>query len=541
MGNDLTTGNGTMNSRTRKALAVSAACLFLATAGCTDTTVEPQSTITEANIFSDPASYQKFVAKLYAGLAVTGQQGPHGNADITATDEGFYNYVRLLWVLNELPTDEAALAWGDPGIQPLNQSLADPQNPWIIAMYYRIYFQVALANEFLRQTTGAKLDSRGHTDPTLRAQVAEYRAEARFLRALSYWHGIDLYGPIPLLDESSPVGATPPPQATRTAVYDFVVAELTDIINDLPAPGAATYGRATGPAAQMLLAKVYLNAGVYTGTTHYPEALAAASAVIAGPYNLAPFWRNNFLADNHTSPEIIFPVTSDGLRTQTWGGTTFLIHASCGGGLDNAAWRDANGIDFCWWGLRMKPEAYNRYAAGDTARTSFFWTTGQTVAMASLTDWFNGVPAPKYSNVTSTGAAGSHSTHPDTDYPMFRLADAYLMYAEAQLRGGGGSRAEALTYVNDLRTRAYGNTNGNITDPELTLDFILDERGRELLWEGHRRTDLIRFSLFAGGTYLWAWKGGVVGGVALSAFRNLYPFPGSELVANPNLKQNPGY
>ena len=84
---------------------------------------------------------------------------------------------------------------------------------------------------------------------------------------------------------------------------------------------------------------------------------------------------------------------------------------------------------------------------------------------------------------------------------MFRLADAYLMYAEAQLRGGGGDRAQALAYVNALRQRAYGNASGNITDAELTCDFILDERGRELLWEAHRRTDLVRFGLFTGGDY----------------------------------------
>ena len=530
-----------MNSRISQVLAVCAACLSLVAAGCTDTAVEPQSTITEANIFSDPASYRSFVAKLYAGLAVTGQQGPHGNGDITANDEGFYNYVRNLWVLNELPTDEAALAWGDNGIQPLNQADLDPQNPFIVAMYYRIYFQVAMTNEFLRQTTTAKLDSRGHTDATLRAEVAQYRAEARFLRALSYWHGIDLFGPIPLVDEVYPLGATPPPQATRTEVYDFIVAELTEIIGDLPPAGAATYGRATAYAAQMLLAKVYLNAGVYTGTTYYPEALAAASAVIAGPYSLAPVWRNNFLADNHTSPEIIFPVTSDGLRTQTWGGTTFLVHASCGGALDNPTWRASAGIDFCWWGLRLKPEAYNRYAAGDTARTSWFGITGQTVAVASLTNFTNGIAAPKFINATSTGAAGSHPTHPDTDYPMFRLADAYLTYAEAHLRGGGGTLAQAEAYVNALRARSFGNTSGNVPTGALTLDTLLAERSRELLWEGHRRTDLIRFGVFTGGTYLWAWKGGVVGGAAIASTRDLYPFPASELVANPNLTQNPGY
>jgi hypothetical protein len=115
------------------------------------------------------------------------------------------------------------------------------------------------------------------------------------------------------------------------------------------------------------------------------------------------------------------------------------------------------------------------------------------------------------------------------------------MYAEAVLRGGGGSRGQALTYINALRTRAYGDASGNITDADLTLDFILNERGRELLWEGHRRTDLVRFARFTGGSYLWAWKGGIEAGRATETFRDLFPLPANELVANPNLKQNPGY
>src|SRR5918996_2315289 len=184
-----------------------------------------------------------------------------------------------------------------------------------------------MASEFLRQTREAALSARGHNDPALRALVMQYRAEARFLRALSYWHGIDFFGNIPLVTENSPIGATPPQQSTRAAIYDYIVSELNAIVDSLPLAGAATYGRATRYAASMLLAKVYLNAGVYTGTTRYPETLAAAAAVIAGPYSLNPVWRNNFLADNHLSPEIVFPVTSDGLYTRTWGGTTFLIHA----------------------------------------------------------------------------------------------------------------------------------------------------------------------------------------------------------------------
>jgi hypothetical protein len=288
----------------------------------------------------------------------------------------------------------------------------------------------------------------------------------------------------------------------------------------------------------MLLAKLYLNSEVYTGTARWTEALTAAQAVIAGPHSLDDDYQDMFLADNQTSPELIFVVTQDWLRTKTWGGMTFLVHASCGGNMSAAV----SGIDGCWWGLRLKPEAFNRYEVGD-GRNDFFYTTdpAHTVDITSIGDWFKGIPAPKFRNVTQGGVPGSHPTHVDTDFPMFRLSDAYLMYAEAHLRGGGGSLAQATAYVNDLRERAFGNTDGNIAEAELTLDFILDERGRELLWEGHRRTDLVRFGLFTGGDYIWSWKGGVQAGLATEPFRDLYPLPANELIANPNLQQNPGY
>ena len=527
-----------MNIRIRRAMATAAACLFVAAAGCTDTMVEPKSTVTEANIFTDEASYQKFMAKLYAGLAVTGQEGPNGNADIVSNDEGFMSYTRLLWNMNELPTDEGALAWGDLAIQELNQDIWATTNSFIQAMYYRIYFQVVLANEFLRQTTDEKLASRGHT--AIKTEVGFYRAEARFLRALSYWHAIDFFGDVPLVTDADQVGGAPPAQATRAEIYNYIVQELTEAIPQLPVGGAGTYGRANQTAGHMLLAKVYLNAAVYTGTPAWSQAMAEIQAVINGPYTLNPHWRNNFLADNNTSNEIIFPVTQDGKRTQNWGGTTFLVHAACGGDMSN----DALGVNGCWWGFRMKPQAYRNFfppyqVAGDTARTSFFH--GTTVEMANLQNFTDGIAAPKYSNRTSAGVAGSDGNFPDTDYVMFRLADAYLMYAEAVLRGGGGSAAQALTYVNLLRRRAYGNTSGDISAPQLTLDFVLAERSRELLFEGQRRNDLIRFGKFTGNSYIWAWKGGTQAGGGLDATRALYPIPASELVANPNLKQNPGY
>jgi len=174
--------------------------------------------------------------------------------------------------------------------------------------------------------------------------------------------------------ENDGLGATAPQQATRKEVYDFIVSELTAIQSALPQPGASAYGRGTGPAASMLLAKLYLNAGVYTGTPNYASVLTALQPVLSGPYTLNPVYRNNFLADNNKSPETIFAVTQDGLKTQTWGGMTFLVHASCGADMNASNY----GIDGCWWGIRMKPEAYRRYPAGD-GRTSYFFTTNQRV------------------------------------------------------------------------------------------------------------------------------------------------------------------
>jgi len=514
---------------------VTVAFLSLGAAGCTDTTELPTSTITDNNYFNDPSAYRALLAKVYAGLAVSGQQGPAGNGDIQGIDEGFSQYLRLYWEAEELPSDEAVIAWGDVGLPEMNTQLWASSNSFVVAMYYRIGFQVAMANEFLRQTTDAQLASR-NVSPDLKAQIQVWRAEARFLRALSYWHGIDLFGNIPLVTEADPVGTTPPPQASRQQIFDFLVSELTSMQADLLASGPGTYGRATKEAASMLLAKVYLNGEVYTGTPRYAEALAAAQAVIAGPFTLDPSFRHVFQADNNTSPEIIFPIIQDGKSTQTYGAVTFLIHASCGGSMVAGDY----GLDGCWYGLRLKPEAYSRFAVDDPRR-AYFWLDQQTVTVDAISNFNNGIPSPKFENVTSTGVAGSNSQFVDTDFPMFRLADAYLIYAEAVLRGGGGDPNQALAYVNALRERAYGNTSADITGADLTLQFILDERGRELLWEGHRRTDLVRFGQFTGGASLWAWKGGAPAGTATESFRDLYPLPASELTANPNLVQNPGY
>jgi len=509
---------------------------LLGVAAC-DVTTEPKSTVTEANVFNDTQSYEAFLAKLYAGLTVTGQQGPHGNSDFSRLDEGFSHYGRQLWQLQELPTDEAVLGWGDAGIPEMITMGWASSNQFVQMMYSRVFYQVSLVNEFLRATSDEALEERGHS--ALRDELAPMRAEARFLRAFSYWHGIDLWGNIPLVTESFQLGSTPPEQSDRATIYQYVVDELNDIRNDLPAVGAAEYGRVDQGAVAMLLAKLYLNATVYIGADQSSLALTEVERVIGGGYSLAANYQLNFMADNQSSPEIVWAVAQDGDNTQQWGGLTFLIHAAVGGNMNAGDF----GIDGGWWGIRVLPEFVAHFPGGATSLDgrALLFTDGQNLEVANISNFNDGYAGSKFTNLTSLGVPGAHPTFPDTDFPVFRLADAYLMYAEAHLRGGGGTAVLATAYVNELLERAYGDQSANILPAQLDLTFVLGERARELWWEGHRRTDLIRYGLFTTGDYVWSWKGGGQVGVAVQDFRNLYPLPASELLANPNLTQNPGY
>jgi hypothetical protein len=173
-------------------------------------------------------------------------------------------------------------------------------------------------------------------------------------------------------------------------------------------------------------------------------------------------------------------------------------------------------------------------------RRGMFHTAGQNIDINDLTLFTDGFAVNKFKNVSSTGVRGKDTDFPDTDFPMFRLADVYLMAAEATLRNNG-SKAQAVGYVNTVRARAYQGGAGQIAEAELTLDYLLDERARELYWECHRRTDLIRYGKFSDGGYNWAWKGGVKEGQVVDAYRNLYPIPAADLGANTKLTQNAGY
>ncbi|MDV3752237.1 RagB/SusD family nutrient uptake outer membrane protein [Elizabethkingia anophelis] len=529
------------NSINRKLLVAGVVMLLGVTSCEKDLDRLPITDINSASVYADFSNYKGVLAKCYAGLALTGQKSGDdtGGADIGGIDTGTSSYLRQYFQLQELPTDEAVVAWNDAFLPDLHNMNWGSTNSFITALYYRIFYQVALCNEFIRETTDEKLASRNITG----AQAEEarlYRNEARFLRALSYYHAIDMFGNVPFVTEKDEVGVKPPKRITREELFAYVESELKDLEGLLKDPRTNEYGRADKAAVWMVMAKLYLNAEVYTGAKKYTEARTYAEKVINGGYSLKPKYADLFLADNNVANnEVIFSINYDGLNTKTYGGTTYLIHAAVGGSMKPSDF----GINSGWGGLRTTKSLVQLFpdANGSRDKRGVFYTNGQNLEIDNVTTFTDGYPLVKFKNITSAGKKGSDASGDfvDTDFPMFRLADAYLMYAEAVLRGGGGSNAQALTYVNQLRTRAYGDNSGNVTS--LSLDFILDERARELSWEATRRTDLIRFGKFTGSNYLWPWKGGVKDGRGVEDFRTLYPIPSSDLIANPNLKQNKGY
>ncbi len=513
--------------------------IFLLTSCTKDLDIVPKDDddFTSEVFYQNPNSYKQFLAKIYGGLALTGQSNVAGSSDLGSgpgtVDEGFSQYLRGYWQLQELPTDEALIAWGDPTIPDLNTNTWNADNVFTEAFFARIFFQIGLCNEFLRETTDSKLSERGVTDD-LRTQIKMFRAEVRFLRALSYYHGIDIFGKIPFATDADLLG-TPPPMKNREFVFDYVLSELDAINGDLATPRANEYGRVDQAGAWMLKSKLLINAKVYTGIDRSSDALVAVNQVINSGYAIAQIpYANLFKADNNTNgaqDEIIFPIAYDGLKTASYGGTTFLIHAS----TDNAVALTL-GVDSGWKGFRTRQEFVN--IVGTDARVMFVPGNSDPASITNTREFTEGKKLIKFSNIKSDGTLAQSAEFPDTDFPLFRMADAYLMYAELAANGFGDV-GTAVGYINTLRIRGSASA-PTITASDLTSDFVLDERAKELYWEGHRRQDLIRFGKYLTG-YNWQWKGGSQAGTDLNNSKLLYPIPRKELISNSNLSQNPGY
>ncbi len=518
--------------------------LNLTLTSCTgdlDVTPRDKNEFLSETFFQDPASYKQVLAKLYAGLYVGGNDGD-GKPDIAGLGGDFSSYLRLLFVTQELPTDESIIAWADGTLPTLNTQMWSPANEFLAGAYSRAFYEISVANEFLRQTTDEKLTARG-VDAGLKAQIATFRAEARFLRAFSYYNLMDLFGNVPITTEADPVGLFYPVQKTRAEVFAYIESELKDLDSSLAASKSNEYGRVDKTAAKFLLAQIYLNSKVYTGVEKNNEAAALCNDIITNsgytfanvPYNYL------FSADNNRNgaqSEFIFPVISDGNAIRAvGGGMSFIIHASIGGSMVSSNL----GMDGGWQGTRTRKEFVALFpdATATADKRGTFYTDGQSLDIKNVGAFTDGYAVTKFINVNSDGSKAQRTDVPDTDFPMFRLSDVYLMYAEATVRGAStGNIGNAVTYINQIRARAKTTP---ISSADLTLDFILAERGRELFWECHRRTDLIRFGKFTGGSKIWQWKGGSMNGNATESFRDLMPIPARNIQANPTLKQNPGY
>ena len=512
--------------------------------------LEPPIGLSSVDVYKDADNYEKVIAKLYAGMSLSGLHGPSGNPDIVGIDEGFSQYIRVLWNLQELPTDHAICRWNDVGIPEMCKMEWSADNSFVKAMYSRIYFQIPIANVFIKESSDESMNDKGFTTEQ-QNEIRIYRAEARFLRALSYYHAMDLFGSVPFVDESTPIGVLYPQQIERAELFDWLENELIAIENTLTTPSQVPYGRASQAAAQSLLAKMYLNAEVYTGTSRWSDCITYCNKVInTGSFALDNNYSNLFMADNHSSSEIIFPICFDGQYTQTWGGTTFLICAALGSTMDASDYGMNNG----WNGLRATPTFVNIFTDSTLDTRWKFHTSGEKVISGDTVTIYqdvnigevltncpdtSGYLVGKFSNLDQMGNPGSHVslTHSDTDFPMFRLADVYLMLAEASLQNGDAGTA--LTYMNYIRERAYQGSSYNFSS--VTLNDVLEERSKELYWECTRRTDLIRYNKFTGSDLLWSFKGGATDGSSVDNRFNLYPLPTYDIVNNPNLVQNSGY
>jgi starch-binding outer membrane protein, SusD/RagB family len=470
-------------------------------------------------IFTDKKAFKDVLDKLYKSFSLTENLQPNGQSDLRPhLDEGFGSFIRAYWTQQVLPTDEAIVSWVDPGLDHFQKHSWNADNVFSKALFYRLEFCETYAGKMIRNSSSGRLDTLGFAGED-KQDILIYNAEARFLRAFAYWVAFDLYRNVPL---SFIYKESYPKQISTKAMFEFIEKELIEVQSTLLDANVAEYGRVNKACAQTLLAKLYLNAEVYIGEPKYNLAQIELNKVLISGYSLTAKYPHLFYADNHKegNTEIIFPLLLDGITTQTWGATTFLVCSNLGdatmednkskaGDPINNELLNTFGTSGAWYGNRPNAPLVNRFRNTLTSDTTWdprgiFWTEGrESISITEIKNFRadDGLVCYKWRNVNQDLSIGSHSRFSDIDFPMFRLADVYLMYAECFLRGGGGDAPTALNFINQLRTRAWGDDRGNISLSDLTLDFILDERQREMYWEGTRRTDLIRFGKFTSGIW----------------------------------------
>ncbi len=531
--------------------AVAAAAMLSACVGDLDTIpLNPTDVTSETAYGADEAGYVQGLTKIYFQLVSNNTQ------DLKVADGGASEFIRAFWSTQEVTADGAKCAWGDAWVNDLNNCTwkGDVLNDAVYAVYVRTLQGITYVNEYLRQTAGDKLSSRG-VSAEVAKKVDAYRAEARFLRAFFYWAALDTFGQVPFSTEDTQFGGGyNPPQQDREYIFNYVVSELEALAAEGSAMPEAqsNYPRADKGSCLGLLARMYLNAEVYTGKAMWAEAKAACEKIYGLGYKLAPTHAELFRGDNGENAdaykEFLFAASYNAEHTQSYGGTTYLTLSTLSG-EDGAV--NITGINGGWAGNRVPYEYVERwfkdvnspdYTEGTynytDKRAGYFYIKGRTESMQdNLNTFLNGWSCIKFNNVPHDMSAADFAdkaatkNYSDIDWPLIRLGEIHLIYAEACMHTGGNASAQIAA----LAERA-----GVEAPATIDQDFLMAERARELMWEGHRRTDLIRYGKWISG-YNWTFKGGNFMGQDLDPHFNLFPVPSTELATNTDLQQNPGY
>lgn len=556
---------------------IAAAVLTLGMTGCVNdldiSSIDPQS--------SPNPDDMGLLAKCYATLGLTGQDGGAGNGDLSL-DEGESGFYRTTFNLQELPTDECMWAWQTdtdiPQITMMNWNSSSVRVQWA---YTRLTYDITLFNSYLSQVAD---DDKNR----------QYRAEVRFLRALHYWYMLDLFGKSPFKTDFDI--STLPVEYSGNQMYGWLDNELTEIENEMTAAGTSVgsfnnsenFGRADLGAVYLLHARLALNSAVYSDTinpeTEYRKAIDYCNRIEqSGAYRLSDVPKNGnsgyaqlFMADNDQNQdamaEIIFPIRQDGLRTRQYSGSLMLIAGARSASMPNYGMKETWTCLFARRAMTQKffptlsdvplvPDgaetstsqaqaetldqqygtsvAHIIAAAGDDRALLYSGCAdgARTISTDAVSDFKNGLSLVKWTNLKSDNTGGSDLSWPDTDIPLFRYAEVYLIRAEANWR----LKADAKTVKNDLDV-IRGRANARLfSENEITEENIRDEWCREFFMEGRRRSDLVRFGCFTGNKYVWDWKGGVANGTTVDSHFNVYPIPADDIMNNGNLSQNPGY
>lgn len=536
-------------------IAAGASMLFTACIGDLDTLpLNPSDSTSETVYGADESGYIAGLTKLYFNFV------SNETTDLQVSDAGASELVRAFWTVQEATSDACKCAWeNDAWVRAMNTNTwSDADNDATYAVYVRTLQGIAYTNEYLRQTASDRLSDRG-VSSELAAKIQGFRAEARFLRAYFYWMALDVFGDVPFTTENSPFGGgVNPKQASRKDVFDYCISELTALAaDDSPMPAArSNYPRADKGAVLGLLARMYLNAEVYTGTPMWQEAKDACEDIFTMGYSLCPEYADLFRGDNGENPEalneVLFGISYDAEQTQSYGGTSYLTLAAIAA-TDVSSTQMINGVNNGWGGIRVPYEYVEKYfnvrnadySAGtydvNDKRGRMFYIKGRSESMdGALYVFLNGWSCLKFNNIPhnmdqdSYLATAASKAYSDIDFPMIRLGEIYLIYAEACMNLGQANTA--LPKVQDLAARA------GVTAPtSITQEWLIEERARELMWEGHRRTDLIRYGKFTSSSFLWTYKGGSFSGQGFDDHMKIFAIPASELASNPELHQNPGY